>query len=92
MLDDLNRRGTQRFSWLDRFSLQASLNPSRFADIPAPLALRAAKIAITAAPHLPLDQGLAFERQVYGGLLETQDRSEGLKAFAEKRRAVFTGQ
>lgn len=57
----------------------------------APLALRAAKTAINAAPDLPLEKGLDLERQLYNPLFETSDRQEGLKAFAEKRRAVFTG-
>jgi methylglutaconyl-CoA hydratase len=59
--------------------------------IPAPLALRAAKKAITFAPQLKLDQGLDLERSEYNTLIPTSDRLEGLKAFAEKRRAVFTG-
>ncbi|WVR07115.1 hypothetical protein IAU60_004155 [Kwoniella sp. DSM 27419] len=57
----------------------------------APLALAAAKTAIQSATRLPLEQGLDTERAVYNGLLDTQDRLEGLKAFAEKRRAVFQG-
>jgi enoyl-CoA hydratase/carnithine racemase len=57
----------------------------------APLALRAAKTAIDAVPYTPLEEGLDLERRVYNGLLLTEDRNEGLRAFAEKRRAVFTG-
>jgi methylglutaconyl-CoA hydratase len=57
----------------------------------APLALRAAKTAIDAAPYKPLEEGLDLERRVYNSLLLTEDRNEGLRAFAEKRRAVFTG-
>jgi len=58
----------------------------------APLALKAAKKAVHAATTLPLEQGLDLERKMADSLLGTQDRLEGLKAFAEKRKAVFTGQ
>ena len=57
----------------------------------APLALDAAKQAINASPYLPLEQGLDLERKTYNTLLETEDRQEGLRAFAEKRRARFQG-
>ncbi|WVQ80826.1 hypothetical protein IAT38_002933 [Cryptococcus sp. DSM 104549] len=57
----------------------------------APLAIASAKRAISAAPELPLEEGLDLERGVYNGLLDTDDRQEGLRAFAEKRKARFTG-
>lgn len=69
----------------------AALLLSRQILTSAPLALQAAKQTITAARNLPLEQGLGTERTVYNGLLDTEDRLEGLKAFAEKRRAVFAG-
>ena len=55
----------------------------------APLALAAVKAAIEA--EMSLEDGLTLERRLYNPLLKTQDRNEGLKAFAEKRRARFTG-
>jgi methylglutaconyl-CoA hydratase len=58
----------------------------------APLALKAAKSAINSAQYLPKERGLDLERSAYNTLLGTSDRLEGLKAFAEKRRAVFRGQ
>jgi methylglutaconyl-CoA hydratase len=58
----------------------------------APLALGAAKQAIDAAADgLALEKGLDLERELYNPLLSTNDRQEGLKAFAEKRRAKFVG-
>ncbi|KAK4690012.1 hypothetical protein P7C73_g125, partial [Tremellales sp. Uapishka_1] len=56
----------------------------------APLALSASKKAINSS-FLPLDQGLDLERQIYNSLLRTEDRQEGLMAFAQKRRAIFQG-
>jgi methylglutaconyl-CoA hydratase len=57
----------------------------------APLALRAAKEAIEGSSSLPLEDGLDLERKVYNTLLGSQDRQEGLMAFAEKRKPRFQG-
>ncbi|KAF8663469.1 hypothetical protein AX16_001038 [Volvariella volvacea WC 439] len=58
----------------------------------APLALRAAKQAISRAEDLALETGLDFERASYEVLLNTKDRVEALQAFKEKRRPVFKGE
>ncbi|THH26815.1 hypothetical protein EUX98_g7373, partial [Antrodiella citrinella] len=58
----------------------------------APLALRAAKQAISRAPELELEAGLDFERASYEGLLHSTDRVEALNAFKEKRAPVFKGE
>ncbi|KAG6821544.1 hypothetical protein H0H93_000053 [Arthromyces matolae] len=57
----------------------------------APLALRAAKQAISRSDDLALEAGLDFERTSYETLLPTQDRLEALQAFLEKRKPVFKG-
>ncbi|GBE80011.1 ClpP/crotonase [Sparassis latifolia] len=58
----------------------------------APLALRAAKQAISRAPELGLESGLDFERASYEPLLKSKDRTEALEAFREKRPPVFKGE
>jgi len=58
----------------------------------APLALRAAKLAISRASELPLEPGLDFERTSYEHLLTSKDRTEALQAFTEKRPPVFKGE
>ncbi|KAG1761351.1 ClpP/crotonase-like domain-containing protein [Suillus occidentalis] len=58
----------------------------------APLALRAAKQAISRAADLSLESGLDFERATYEVLLPTKDRLEALEAFKEKRQPVFKGE
>lgn len=58
----------------------------------APLSLRAAKIAINQGIEVDLASGLELEKAVYAQLLPTRDRLEGLKAFAEKRKPVYTGE
>ncbi len=57
----------------------------------APIAVGAAKHAIDEGQHVDLDGALALEQQFYRLTIGTQDRLEGLKAFAEKRPPVFTG-
>lgn len=56
-----------------------------------PVALRAAKRAIDRGIELPLHDALHHERACYDLVLPTQDRREGLKAFAEKRTPRYDG-
>jgi enoyl-CoA hydratase/carnithine racemase len=57
----------------------------------APLAQRAALGAIDAARDLPVAAGSVREVELYEKLLSSEDRSEGLRAFAEKRKPTFQG-
>ena len=57
----------------------------------APLALALAKQAIVQGADLPLEEALSLEFQMYQQTLKTEDRQEGLKAFAEKRPPRFVG-
>jgi len=56
-----------------------------------PLALSAAKRAIDAGFGKPMREALAIERGCYEGVLVSQDRNEGLRAFAEKRPPRYQG-
>jgi enoyl-CoA hydratase/carnithine racemase len=58
----------------------------------APLAVRQAKHAIEAGLDLDLAAGLDIEQRAYAPLLDTQDRLEGLAAFAEKRPPRYRGE
>jgi enoyl-CoA hydratase/carnithine racemase len=56
-----------------------------------PLAIAAAKRAIDEGFALPLADGLALEAACYEEVLASDDRNEGLAAFAEKRPPTFKG-
>ena len=57
----------------------------------APIAVGAAKASIDESWDLPVDAALEAERGHYEKVLLSEDRLEGLKAFAEKRRAEWKG-
>lgn len=54
-----------------------------------PIAIRAAKRAINGHEQDDLKKGLDFEGECYKMVLKSEDRLEGLKAFAEKRKPVY---
>jgi methylglutaconyl-CoA hydratase len=58
----------------------------------APISLRQAKRAADAGFDLPLEEALALEHRLYQECLGSRDRQEALRAFAEKRSPVFTGE
>ena len=57
----------------------------------APLAVGAAKRAIDRGLDLEAEAALALELEQYETVLRSEDRLEGLRAFAEKRRPVWKG-
>jgi enoyl-CoA hydratase/carnithine racemase len=75
----------------DRLGDEALALAGRVARL-APVSLRQAKRAIDRGLHLPLAEGLDLEHRLYQACLPTQDRQEALRAFAEKRAPVFTGE
>jgi enoyl-CoA hydratase len=58
----------------------------------APVALRYAKEAVHKGMDLTLEQGLRLEYDIYLILQTTEDRTEGIKAFLEKRTPQFKGE
>ncbi len=56
-----------------------------------PVALKYVKEAVNKGMDMTLSQGLQLEADLYYLLHTTEDRVEGVKAFTEKRAAVFKG-
>jgi len=57
----------------------------------APLAVIQAKRAIDVGVEIDLQSGRAFELEAYNVCLRSEDREEGLRAFAEGRAPAFKG-
>ena len=56
-----------------------------------PLSIKYIKRAVQVGLELDLQSGLDYEAQCSSILYTSEDRKEGMKAFAEKRKAVFKG-
>ncbi len=56
-----------------------------------PVALEMVLGAVDAGLDMSLEEGLRFEAAAFGLCAATEDRREGMRAFLEKRRAVFAG-
>jgi enoyl-CoA hydratase/carnithine racemase len=57
----------------------------------ASMAVGKIKRAIQSGADMGLEQGLAFERELRAELLSSDDASEGVKAYLQKRKPRFTG-
>ncbi|WVZ74386.1 hypothetical protein U9M48_022571 [Paspalum notatum var. saurae] len=70
---------------------QKALELAREINQKGPLAIKMAKKAINQGAEVDMSSALAIEEECYEQVLHTQDRLEGLAAFAEKRKPVYTG-
>ncbi|HZO16790.1 MAG TPA: enoyl-CoA hydratase/isomerase family protein [Polyangiaceae bacterium] len=57
----------------------------------ASLAVGRIKRAVQSGLEMSLEQGLALERELQAQLFASEDAREGLTAYTEKRKAVFSG-
>lgn len=73
----------QLWPTLDRLAQRLALNP--------PIAVQSAKNIIRQSQGTSIAQGLAWENDGYTLCVSTEDAAEGIRAFAEKREAVFRG-
>jgi enoyl-CoA hydratase len=71
--------------------LETALDWARKLAALPPLALRCAKLLVHTAVKPGLAQGIEAERQAVAFLFGTADRTEGMRAFLEKRPAIFRG-
>jgi enoyl-CoA hydratase/carnithine racemase len=96
MGESISAEEAYRFGLVNQVVLGEEL-PSLVADMArvmassAPLALKYAKEAIGKGLDLTLEQGLRLEADLYLLLQTTVDRTEGIKAFRQKRKPKFEG-
>ncbi len=57
----------------------------------SPAAIALAKACLRAAMEMPLSAGLDFETASFGVIGSTHDKEEGMRAFLEKRKPLWTG-
>ncbi len=69
--------------------IDTALKAGRTIAALSPLAVMMAKELVNAAFETQLSQGVKTERRLFHSLFAFEDQSEGMAAFAEKRKAVF---
>ncbi len=57
----------------------------------SPLATAACLGSVTRGINVPIDEGLAIEANYFARMVATRDMEEGISAWLEKRRPLFTG-
>ncbi len=72
--------------------MDRALEIGREIALNGPVALAQAKYAINKGAEVSLPVGLAIESNAYAVTIPTKDRIEGLTAFREKRKPVYTGE
>lgn len=75
----------------DRHLVERGEELARAIAANAPLAVRACLEAVQNGSDLPLSKALRLEASIFGRLCGTQDKTEGLQAFLDKRKPVWTG-
>ncbi|XVH33309.1 enoyl-CoA hydratase/isomerase family protein (plasmid) [Haloferacaceae archaeon DSL9] len=58
----------------------------------SPIALEFAKKAVKAGSRMGLEEGLAYESELFVQLFATEDKDEGISAFLNGREPKFTGE
>lgn len=94
--DMLNAADAERLALVNRvvpgeLCLEEAKNIAKKIAAKPLLAIKAAKEAVLKAANSALDEGLEFERKSFYLLFASEDRTEGMKAFLEKRKPVFKG-
>jgi enoyl-CoA hydratase len=71
--------------------LEEALNTAKVISENGPLAVRQAKKAVHYGLQMDLATGIRFGIEAYNQLVGTEDRTEGVRAFNEKRKPRFQG-
>ena len=93
--DQIDAAEAQRLGLFDQVVAQAQLLPAalalatRLAGL-SPVAVQSVKAALRMAMEAPLSAGLLYENEMNVLCFSAGDHLEGIRAFAEKRDALFT--
>lgn len=89
--DEAYKRGLVNFVVPNEALLsEAQALANKIASKPT-LAVQAVKAMVRTAHDFNLEEGLELERKKFNSLFATEDQKEGMKAFMEKRKAVWKG-
>ena len=89
MADEAERSGlVSRVVPVKKLMEEAMAAAAKIAEKSA-LSTRAVKEAVNRAEETALSEGLLFERRLFHSLFATEDQSEGMNAFVEKREPQF---
>lgn len=82
----VEQNGDGNAAYLKALAIAAEILPN------GPIGVRMAKKAIDKGVQVDLGTGYAIEEACYAQVIPTQDRLEGLKAFAQKRKPQYKGE
>jgi enoyl-CoA hydratase len=71
--------------------LEEAVKMAKEIALQSPIAIRLAKESVLKAFDSSLQEGLYFERKNFYMCFASEDQKEGMKAFVEKRKPLFTG-
>ena len=71
--------------------MEESIKIAKIIMSKAPVAVKMAKKAINNGLNVDLKSGLAYEAEAFTTTFSTEDRTEGMRAFIEKRSSEFKG-
>ncbi|MEM8729163.1 MAG: enoyl-CoA hydratase-related protein [Pseudomonadota bacterium] len=69
--------------------MEEALSAAQKIAVKSQIAAQAIKESVNRAYELPLSEGLLFERRVFHSMFATEDQTEGMAAFLEKREPQF---
>ncbi|MBW2369086.1 MAG: enoyl-CoA hydratase/isomerase family protein, partial [Deltaproteobacteria bacterium] len=71
--------------------MEASIALARKISKNGPIAIKAIKRLLNKSYDVPLEEGLSMERDEFGKVCASNDKVEGITAFFEKRKPIYTG-